>query len=98
MGYWAELNDDNEVIQVIAADSDYIATLPGTWIETSDKKKDFAGIGYTYNSAKKTFRAKQPFPSWTYDERDMRWNPPKNKPTDGKPYSWDEESKSWTSL
>ena len=57
-------------------------------------RKQFAGIGFTYDKAKDKFIAPQPYPSWALDSNDD-WQPPTAKPDDGKEYYWDEENKDW---
>ena len=58
-------------------------------------RKNYAGIGYTYDSDRDAFIAPQPYESWTLDEDTCRWEAPVAYPTDGKMYSWDEESLNW---
>jgi hypothetical protein len=57
-------------------------------------RKNFAGIGYTYDAAKDAFIPPQPFPSWTLDEFSCLWVPPVPRP-DGGDYVWDEQNLSW---
>ena len=67
------------------------------WRKTSyngNMRKQYAGIGYTYDPARDVFIAPQPFPSWTLDEN-SDWQPPVPMPTDNNIYSWDENSLSW---
>lgn len=58
-------------------------------------RKNFAGIGYTYDESRDAFIAPQPYPSWSLDEETCLWKPPVEMPNDGKPYAWDEGSKTW---
>ena len=64
-------------------------------------RKNYAGIGFTYDEQKDAFIAPKPFPSWSLDEETCLWNPPIPKPSDagtGNPkklYSWDETTLSW---
>ena len=80
--------------------------LGGTWVQTSYNtsggvhanggtplNKNYAGIGYSWDGT--GFAAPQPFPSWTLDKETYLWTAPVAMPTDGKPYSWNEDSKSW---
>lgn len=60
-------------------------------------RKQYAGIGYTYDAANDVFIAPQPYPSWILNEN-FEWQPPTPKPTDGKPYAWFEENKQWIEL
>ena len=61
-------------------------------------RKNYAGIGYTYDSVRDAFISPQPYPSWTLDEDTCYWNPPTPYPTDEKPYSWDEATQSWVEI
>lgn len=68
----------------------------GTWKQTSyngNIRKNYAGIGYSYNSFIDAFVAPQPYPSWTLDAN-AQWQPPVAMPADGM-YSWDEATQSW---
>ena len=74
--------------------------LGGTWIQTSytnKTRKQFAGVGYTYDSVKDQFVAPRPFASWTLDSNND-WQAPTAMPNDGKMYSWDEASLAWVEV
>ena len=59
-------------------------------------RKNYAGIGYTYDKTRDAFYAPQPFPSWTLDEDSCCWVSPVPHPMDGKgPYHWDEDVGNW---
>jgi hypothetical protein len=58
-------------------------------------RKNYAGVGYSYDAAKDAFIPPQPFASWTLDNQTCLWNAPVAMPTDGKMYSWDEATTSW---
>ena len=67
------------------------------WKQTSyngNFRKNYAGIGYTYDASNDYFYAPQPYPSWTLDA-DANWQPPVAYPTDGKMYIWNEANLSW---
>ena len=69
----------------------------GTWKQTSyngNIRKHYAGIGYTYDTGRDAFITPQPYPSWALDEN-ANWQAPVLMPTDGKMYSWNEETLSW---
>jgi len=71
--------------------------LGGTWIKTSFNhkiRKQFAGIGYTYNSVSDVFIAPKPYASWTLD-KNHDWQPPTARPNDGKMYWWNEAELRW---
>ena len=68
------------------------------WKQTSYNgtfRKNYAGIGYTYDSTRDAFIAPQPYPSWTLNEDTCRWEPPVPMPIDGKRYKWDEPTLDW---
>ena len=72
--------------------------LGGTWKQTSynaNFRKNYAGMGFTYDSDRDAFIPPQPFPSWILDEQTCLWNPPTEYPNDGKLYQWDEPTTSW---
>ena len=58
-------------------------------------RKNYAGIGYTYDSGKDAFIPRQPYPSWTLNEETCNWEAPVSYPTDDKMYNWDEENQQW---
>jgi hypothetical protein len=61
-------------------------------------RKNFAGIGDTYDSMRDAFIAPQPYNSWTLDEFSCLWKPPIEMQNDGKSYTWDEETVSWKEI
>jgi hypothetical protein len=58
-------------------------------------RKNYAGIGYTYRQDIDAFVPVKPFNSWVLNESTAQWEAPVAMPTDGKMYSWDEETTSW---
>lgn len=69
----------------------------GKWKQTSfnnNFRKNYAGIGYTYDAERDAFISPQPFASWVLNDA-CRWEAPISMPTDGKVYGWDENSQSW---
>lgn len=58
-------------------------------------RKNYAGIGYTFDGGREAFIPPQPFPSWTLDEFSCLWVPPVPYPDDGQNYTWNEETESW---
>ena len=58
-------------------------------------RKNYAGIGYTYDPVRDAFIPPQPYASWTLDEETCLWQSPVAMPTDGKAYVWDEETLQW---
>ena len=59
-------------------------------------RKNYAGIGYTYDSQRDAFIPPKPFNSWILNESTCLWEAPISYPNDGKYYTWDEENQSWT--
>jgi len=58
-------------------------------------RKNFAGIGMTYDEDRDAFIPKKPYPSWTLNETTCLWDPPVVKPDDGQRYSWNETNQTW---
>lgn len=58
-------------------------------------RKNYAGIGYTYDYARDAFIPPKPFPSWTLNSNTCLWVAPVEMPSDGKNYTWDEENQNW---
>ncbi len=61
-------------------------------------RKNFAGIGYSYDRVRDAFIPPRPYPSWVLNEGTCLWEPPVAYPQDGGHYVWDEASGSWTAL
>ena len=64
-------------------------------------RKNYAGIGFIYDSVKDAFYSPQPYPSWTLDEDTCLWEAPVAYPEDGTPdkmYSWDEDTTAWVEI
>lgn len=106
MAHFAEIDNNNIVTRVLVIPDDqehrgqeYLANdlnLGGRWIQTSynnNIRKQFAGIGFTYNEVADVFVRPQPFPSWTLDNN-FDWQPPIPWPDD-KDCMWDEATQSW---
>lgn len=107
MAHFAEIDDDGIVKQVLVVPDqeehrgqDFLAVdlgLGGTWIQTSynnNIRKQYAGIGYTYDAEADVFIAPQPFPSWLLDEN-HDWQAPVPKPEDDLVYVWNEDKLEW---
>jgi hypothetical protein len=72
--------------------------LGGRWVQTSyngNKRKNYAGQGYTYDEQRDAFIPPKPFASWVLNEDTCQWQAPTPMPTDGGMYSWDEATTSW---
>ncbi len=85
-------------VEVESKGSEFCQSLfGGDWIQTSYNgtiRKQYAGIGYTYDETADVFIAPQPFPSWSLDAN-YDWQAPIERPADGKFYSWDEANQVW---
>lgn len=102
------------VTEVLVIDQDVIDTGafgdPSLWVQTSFNthggqhpegrplRKNYAGIGYTYDAERDAFIPPQPFPSWTLNEDTCLWDAPTAKPDDGKLYRWDEAVLAWVEI
>lgn len=86
----------------------FVDSSPGEWIQTSYNtragehtlggtplRKNYAGIGYTYDSVRDAFIPPKPFPSWTLNDDTCLWESPVAYPTDDKVYNWNETNQSW---
>jgi len=62
------------------------------------QRKNYAGIGYTYDATKDAFIPSQPYPSWTLNETSCLWESPVAYPDDGDMYTWNEETQSWDAV
>ena len=81
--------------------------LGGTWVKTSyngNIRKNYAGIGYTYDKDRDAFIPPKPYASWVLDETTCRWNAPVAMPSDAgqgdppKMYTWNEETTNWVEI
>jgi len=71
------------------------------WKQTSyngNIRKNYAGIGYTYDAQRDAFIPPQPFPSWGLNESTCLWDAPTPMPNDGQRYYWDEPTTSWVMI
>ena len=105
MAHFAQINDANIVLQVLVTDNDYpnegydwlVETFGGRWVQTSYNariRKNFAGIGYSYDEIRDAFIPPKPYESWVLDEEICRWIPPVPYPAEGV-YTWNEETQEW---
>ncbi len=117
MSHFAKV-ENGVVVQVIVAEQDVIDSgiFGHGWVQTSYNthggqhpegrplRKNYAGIGYTYDSQRDAFIPPQPFPSWLMSEETCLWSSPVPYPTDvgtaenPKRYSWDEATTSWVEI
>ena len=61
-------------------------------------RKNYAGIGYSYDATRDAFIPPKPYASWVLDDQTCLWNAPVPCPTDGKRYQWDEATTSWVEV
>ena len=61
-------------------------------------RKNYAGIGYTYNAVRDAFIPPQPYQSWVIDDATCQWKAPVAMPTDGGRYSWNETTQTWDAV
>lgn len=106
MAHFAEIGIDNKVLRVIVISDQYESdgelwcrqTFGGVWKQTSYNKKirkNYAGIGYTYDSTRDAFIPPKSYPSWILNEETCIYEAPIPYPTDGNKYLWNEQSLSW---
>ena len=72
--------------------------LGGVWRQTSynaTMRKNYAGVGYTYDPQRDAFVPPKPFNSWILNETTCQWQAPVTMPQDGKMYAWNEQTTSW---
>jgi hypothetical protein len=93
--------DDNNVEQESLGLS-FIQTLnndtDSVWVQTSynnNFRKNYAGVGHTYDETRDAFYAPQPYPSWTLNETTCHWEAPTPYPDDDRRYTWNEETLTW---
>jgi len=105
MSHFAKIDNNNIVTEVIVAEQNFINSgAVGDsflWVQTSynnNFRKNYAGVGYTYDSDLDAFYAPQPYPSWTLNEDTCQWGAPVAYPDDDKHYGWDEEVQNWAIL
>jgi hypothetical protein len=73
----------------------------GTWKQTSyngNKRKNYAGIGYTYREDIDAFVPPKPYASYVLNEATAQWEPPIPMPDDGGKYTWDENNQAWVEV
>ena len=113
MAHYAFLDAENVVTEVITGmnETELIeGLLPETWYGNfrgqvckrtsynNNIRFNYAGIGYTYDTARDAFIAPKPFASWVLDEATCRWTAPVAMPSAGGPWAWDEDTESWVAV
>ncbi len=101
MSHFAKV-ENNIVTRVIVADEEFFDTFvddnAGEWIETKmdgSIRKNYAGLGFSYDATKDSFIPPKQYESWTLNEDSCQWEAPVSYPTDGQSYSWDEDTTAW---
>ncbi len=108
MAHFAEIDGSGIVLRVLVVGNDqehrgqdFLASdlgLGGTWVQCSYNatiRKNYPGLGFTYDAGRDAFIAPQPFPSWGLDEGTCQWGAPVAPPDNGERYRWDEETLTW---
>ena len=104
MAHYAKVVN-NLVTQVIVAEAEFFDTFvddtPGEWIQTSytgSIRKNFAGVGDTYDETRDAFISPKPYTSWTLVEDTCQWTAPVIYPDDGRIYNWNEDTTNWVEV
>ena len=111
MAHFAKLDENGVVIAVVVVNNNdapdeaagiaFLINLFGegiVWKQTSynrNIRKNYAGIGYSYDAGRDAFIPPQPYPSWVLNEQLCQWESPTPMPTDDKRYQWDEAKLAW---
>jgi len=111
MAHFAKVLDGKVLNVIVAEQDfidNFIDSSAGEWIQTSYNtrggqhilggtplRKNYAGIGFTYDKEKDAFIPPQPYPSWTLDDETCLWNSPIPMPEDGNFYEWNETDQQW---
>lgn len=114
MAHFAKVRDGLVVQVIVAEPEffeTFVDSSPGEWIQTSYNthggqhtlggtplRKNYAGIGFTYDRVRDAFIPPKPFASWLLNEDTCLWDAPVAYPTDGKDYSWNEETTNWVEI
>lgn len=114
MAHFAKVLDGKVVQVIVAEPEffqTFVDTSPGEWIQTSYNtkggvhtnggtplRKNYAGIGFTYDRVRDAFIPPQPYASWMLDDSTCLWSAPTPMPTDGNLYSWDEAALAWVEV
>lgn len=113
MAHFAEIDENGVVLRVLVVPDaqesrghDFLANdlgLGGTWVQTSYNariRKNYAGIGMTYDATRDAFIPEQPFASWVLNEDTCNWEAPVARPDsiDGEIWTWNEENLEWENI
>jgi hypothetical protein len=111
MAHFAKVNNNIVEQVIVAEPeffNTFVDSSPGQWIQTSYNtrggvhtlggtplRKNYAGVGYTYDAQKDAFIPPKPFNSWVLNNTTCLWEAPTPYPNDDKNYKWDESTVSW---
>ena len=114
MGHFAKVKDGIVTQVIVAEPDffeTFVDSSVGEWIQTSYNtkgglhtqggtplRKNYAGIGFSYDSELDAFIPPQPFASWTLNKTTCLWDSPVAYPDDGNLYSWDEDTSAWIAI
>ena len=111
MAHFAQINENNIVQKVLVVPNEqehrgqeFLVNdlgLGGTWIQTSynnNIRKNYAGIGYTYDPERDAFIAPKTFTKWVLNEETCIWEAPTPYPTDDKRYVWNDNRGEWEEI
>ena len=91
---------DGDGVEQEQLGKDFLTSLygAGNYVQTSynnNIRKNYAGIGHTYDETRDAFISPKPYPSWTLNEDTCHWEAPVTYPDDGKHYKWNEDTQAW---
>jgi hypothetical protein len=111
MSHFAKVNNgivESVIVAEAEFFDTFVDNTPGEWIRTSYNtyggvhklggtplRKNFAGIGFSYDATRDAFIPPQPYESWTLNEETCLWECPVSYPDDGNMYQWNEETQTW---
>ena len=114
MAHFAKVNNGTVVQVIVAEPeffNTFVDSSPGQWIQTSYNthggvhtnggtplRKNYAGVGFTYDSVRDAFIPPKPYASWTLNEDTCLWDSPIAYPDDGKFYTWEEDAQQWNEV
>ena len=114
MAHYAKVNNGIvETVIVAEAEffDTFVDSSPGQWIQTSYNtkggvhlnggtplRKNYAGVGFTYDIVRDAFIEPKPYSSWTLNETTCQWEAPTSYPDDGDEYEWDESTTAWVAV
>jgi len=114
MAHFAKVDQGKVISVIVAEPeffNTFVDTSPGQWIQTSYNtkggvhrfggtplRKNYAGVGYSYDQTLDAFIPPKLYDSWTLNEETCLWDPPTSYPNDNKNYKWDEPTTSWVEI